>query len=274
MTFASEKLNFMEDIPDFLTRHDTVPASCEAFEAEPSTIEMKRPEETEMLSLEPEIRRDIPNCEVALVTGSPYEAAPNMNFKQGSNSYNARGNCGLVSISNTLRRANIVISENEVTGCAIQKRLCAYDKNGNPVKNGGTTLESRKQVFRELGVESEVVRPGQGGDLKDIADAIDSGRGVVISVNAGILWDKDDGSSTIMGRCPSNHCVSVTGIARDAATGKVVGVYIADSGRGIPGDACRYLTVEQFHEVYTDVYNSGANITKYPLTGGTHEAVK
>lgn len=225
-------------------------------------------EELEMQALEPEIRTDVPNCEVAFVTGGPHEAAPKMNFSQGNNKFNAKGNCGLVSISNTLNRGGIVISEDDVTGRAISKGLCRYHENGNPAGNGGTNLEDRKKMFHELGFDSEIGRPNGGrGDLEDIAHAIDSNHGVVISVSADLLWDTDTGTPMILGKYQSNHCVTVTGIARDASTGQISGVYIADSGRGIPEDACRYLSVEEFHEVYTDVFGSGANITKKPIMG-------
>ncbi len=219
----------------------------------------------EGVALEPEIRYDIPNCEVAMVTGDPFGNACKMDFEQGDNPYNASGNCGLVSISNMLRRAGMDVSEKDVTRCAIDSGLCDYNPMGSADNNGGTTIEMRCDILNKFGVASDICPSGNGGTLEDIADAIDSGRGVLISVNAGELWDCDDGSVPFWGRPVSNHCIMVTGIARNAATGEIAGVYIADSGRGIAGDACRYLTVEKFDEAYTNVYGSGANITRNPV---------
>ncbi len=219
----------------------------------------------EGVALEPEIRYDIPNCEVAMVTGEPFRNAPNMDFEQGDNPYNASGNCGLVSICNLLRRAGMNITEDEVTKCAIDSGLCDYNPLGTSSDNGGTTIEMRHDVLSKFGVASDIYPSGNGGSLESIADAIDSGRGVLISVNAGELWECDDGSTPFFGCLVSNHCVAVTGIARNAKTGEIAGVFIADSGRGIPGDACRYLSVEKFDTVYTDVYGSGANITRNPI---------
>ena len=220
------------------------------------------------ISLEPELRYDLPNCEEAWVTGGPYEDAAKMDYQQGDNPYHARGNCGLVSLSNTLRRAGIDVTEDDVTKYAIENNLCIFDADGDEGMNGGTTLEMRQEILKGFGFESDVYYSETGGSLEEIADAIDSGRGVLISVNAGVLWDVDDGTVPVNGKPPVNHCVAVTGIARDAETGEIRGVYIADSGRGDPGDACRYLTTEEFHEVYTDVYGSGANITREPLVEG------
>lgn len=220
------------------------------------------------LLLEPEIKYDVPNCKAALVTGNPFKTACFMNYKQGENPYNAKGNCGLVSISNMLRRGDISISENEITKAAIDGNYCTYSPIGDAKKNGGTSINSRQKLIKKLGIDNEIKFPGNGGDLQDIADAIDRGCGVIISINAGALWNSDDGSTLVRGKLQSNHCVTVTGVARDISSGKIVGIYIADSGRGIVEDACRYLTVEEFHEIYTDVYNSGANITKTPIIGG------
>lgn len=217
------------------------------------------------VALEPEIRHDIPGCEVAMVTGEPFRNAPNMDFEQGDNPYNASGNCGLVSICNLLRRAGMDVSEDQVTKCAIDSGLCDYNPLGIASDNGGTSIEMRRDLLNKFGVASDIYMSEKGGSLENIADAIDSGRGVLISVNAGELWDCDDGSTPFLGHPVSNHCVAVTGIARNADTGDIVGVFIADSGRGIPSDACRYLSVDKFDAAYTDVRGSGANITRNPI---------
>lgn len=215
--------------------------------------------------LEPEIRYDAPNCEAVLVTGNPYEAAKDMDFQQGDNPYLAMGNCGLVSISNALRRAGIDVSENAVTSLAIENDLCYYDVNGDPTRNGGTDARDWKSILALLDVDSDIYTPYQGGALEDIATAIDTGRSVIISVNADMLYGEDTGGFGFFGPV-ANHAVTVTGIARDAQTGEIAGVYIADSGRWEPGDVCRYLTVEEFHDSYTDVIYAYACITE-PIMG-------
>lgn len=219
----------------------------------------------EGVALEPEIRYDVPDCEAAMVTGDPFGNACKMDFKQGDNPLNASGNCGLVSISNLLRRAGFNSSEEDVTRYAIDSDLCEYNPNGDAGNNGGTTIEMRRDILNRYGIASDICTPHNGGSLQDIADAIDSGRGVLISVNAGELWECDDGSTPFWGKPVSNHCVAVTGIARNMATGEITGVYIADSGRGVAGDACRYITAEKFDEAYTNVCGSGANITRNPI---------
>lgn len=210
--------------------------------------------------LEPEVRYDVPNCNEALVTGHPFDTAELMVVQQGNNPFRATGNCGLVSICNTLRRAGMDVTETDVTQVAIENGLCYYDPNGPTGENGGTTPEMQKKVLAQFGVDSEVGLAIRNGTWKDIAEAIDSGKGVLINICADLLWDEDMGGIGFFGPMP-NHCVSVTGVARDAATGEIVGFYIADSGRGLQSDASRYLTMEEFHKVYTDVWNACAVIT-------------
>lgn len=240
-------------------------SSMEALENSSDVDLYENVESVQMSCMEPEVRMDVPNCEVALVTGNPFDAAPRMNYNQGHNPYNARGNCGLVSISNTLQRGGFCVGENEVTKLAIERGLCYYDPGSDGIKNGGTTAEQRKKLLETLGFSSDIKYPQDGGNLEDIADAIDSGKGVLIAGNAGILWDYDDGSTMINGKLVSNHCVTVTGVARDASTGKIAGIYIADSGQGLKEDQCRYLTVEEFDDFYTDVHGSSAVITREPI---------
>ena len=237
-----------ENFSDKTESTDILSAGCEAF------------------SLEPEVRYDVPGCREALVTGNPFQPRLDLCYRQGDNPYNASGNCGLMSIINTLRRSGIDVSEAEITKKAIDNGLCQYNPNGKPSDNGGTTAISRQGMLKLLHIDSDIRTPKAGGKLEDIADAVDCGKGVLISGNAGVLWNCDDGSTFINGRLVSNHCVAVTGVARDAYTGKIVGIYICDSGRGIPSDACRFLSVEEFHDFYTDVHGSCANITKKPIT--------
>ena len=219
------------------------------------------PEVGKPTALEPVPCHDVPNCKKAWVTGDPFGMSPRMNYDQGKTRLKAYGTCGLVSISNSLTRLGYDIPSDDIVSKAITTKRCQYRPLGDPNNNDGTSPESRDALLRDKGLKSENGRPrGKGCDLEDIADAIDSGCGVVLSLNAGALWNTDIGVPALDGRPRSNHCVAVTGVARDAATGQVVGIYIADSSRGRSSDACRYLDREKFNEVYTDVVNSGFNI--------------
>lgn len=238
----------------------------EAFEKTTPRELLSKP--MEALAMEPEFRRDVPGCPEALVTGSPFDNADKMDFNQGDNPFSASGNCGLVSIANTLSRGGFQVSENDVTGYAINSGQCVFDPNGPASENGGTDAVMRKNILAHFGVPSCIAGPRNGGNPEQLADAIDEGKGVLIGVNAGILWNDADYVDTFLGMPKANHCISVTGAVRDANTGELKGFYVADSGRGLPGDANRYLTLEEFNDAYTNVMGSEANITTKPILEG------
>lgn len=206
-------------------------------------------------ALEPETYMTNTN-EVVMVTGNPFGLKGEIDYNQGDNPYGAAGNCGLVSISNALRRMGYQVTEDDVTRMAISKGLCEYDPFNDMSDNGGTTRYMRHDLLTQLGVKTEIVYPDSGGSLEDIARHVDNGDGVVLSVNAGELWQCDDGTPYPM----SNHCVTVTGVVRSGADGDIIGVTIADSGRGNPDDACRFISRDEFDAAYTSAYNTSANI--------------
>lgn len=243
---------------------DPESAGLEQAALEPEALDLA----AEGIPLEPELRYDVPGCESAWVIGDPYGLADRIDYLQGDNPFRAEGNCGLMAVRNMMALAGREISEDQITEFAINNNLCIYDPYGPPEQNGGTYAMDRRNILSAMGIESDIFGPGFGGTLEDIADAIAGGRGVLITVNAGVLWDCDDGAAIVNGMPQANHCVAVTGVARDAATGEIKGVYIADSGRGLSGDACRFLTTEEFHEAYTNAYGSAANITRDPIMGG------
>lgn len=224
--------------------------------------------QTEALAVEPEIRTDVPDCSEAFVSGNPFDNAHKMDFKQGDNPFYASGNCGLVSIANTLSRGGLYVSEDEVTEYAIHAGQCTFNPNGPISENGGTDAIMRKNILEHFGMPSYIADPENGGSPEQIAKAIEEGKGVLIGVNAGILWNNANYVETYLGMPIANHCVSVTGVARDANSGELKGFYIADSGRGLPEDANRFLTIDEFNDVYTNIIQNHANITTKSILEG------
>lgn len=225
-------------------------------------------------ALEPEIRTDVPGCEVALISGDPFTRAEVVDYAQGDNSYHAEGNCGIVSVTNILRISGMDISEEETTAHAIENGECAYNpfylvsENGEYVydplhvttENGGTTMELQERILADYGIESSSYSSAEFG-LNEIAEVVENGHGVIAEINADILWDADLGSTGFY----ANHAITITGVARDAASGAVAGVYICDSGRGEPSDACRFVSAELFNDCYSNISNSGVVVTDAPL---------
>jgi hypothetical protein len=63
-------------------------------------------------------------------------------------------------------------------------------------------------------------------NLISLAGKIETGKGVIVGLNAGILWNDSSAYDNGM----ANHAVVVTGVARDPRDHHILGFYINDSG--------------------------------------------
>lgn len=231
----------------------------EAQEGIQQTAEMPAPEVIHNFS---------PEVPEAVVTGDPEDIAKKLDFSQGDNSFNALGDCGLVSCSNLLEMAGIDADENTVVQYALQNGLCDNpDPNGSlwsddGENRGGTNPDERVELLKHFGVDATE----QSGLSPDqVADAVESGKGVLISVNAGELWNDPQYVADEQGLVHINHEVTVTGVARDATTGDVEGFYICDSGRSEKSDAARFITVDDFNRCHSDMPGESTLITDQPI---------
>ena len=121
------------------------------------------------------------------------------------------------------------------------------------------------ELLQRFGMEARF----QEADIHNyevLANAIDDGRGVIVELDAGTLWEEPGYKQTVFGITVANHAVTLTGVARDAETGEIAGFYICDSGRMLKSDACRYVPIEKFSEAYNEnILNAGAVITNQPI---------
>jgi len=210
----------------------------------------------------PEIRDDVPGFEGrdVLVCGVPIETGEILNHEQGNNMYKAEGNCGLVSVSNTLVLCGHEgFSENLITTYAIENGECAYSQFMPPEDCGGTNPENIKSILDEFGVKAEIFKPNDAeGSIEAIAKSLEEGHVGVIGVNAGMLWDDifsvGDGSA--------NHAVTLTGTVRDEKTGKLLAITICDSGSNEP---CHVVPIEEMRECYEYAPNATVILSKEPI---------
>ena len=150
------------------------------------------------------------------------------------------GTCGLVSCANILRLAGLTdITEADIVDFAVQYKMC--EASLEPTSNGGTNFLQRQCILRCFGVESELARPS----ISAIAQFVADGRGVIISVDAGELWD-DPEYLTLL------HAVTVTSVKTDL-DGAILGFYICDSGRDLDEDTSRYIDLEHMERALSDL---------------------
>lgn len=171
-----------------------------------------------------------------MVYDSPLEMDEYLYKTQGSARKEYQGTCGLCSCANILRLAGVNVTEEEVIAYASTTRdetslsgmLCALG-HSKPGMNGGTSAKTRKQILEHFGIDSGTFLIAYDSDnsisqsnIDRIADAVSSGKGVILSVHADLLWkdEKYDGDYY--------HAVTVTSVKKDK-DGRTEGFYICDS---------------------------------------------
>lgn len=170
------------------------------------------------------------------------------NHLQGDNPYGYRGTCGLVSCQDILLQFGFDVSEADVVGYAIENGLC--DTAAKKLENrGGTTVTDQVQILNDFGVPAHYE---VGGSLDKLAGLIEQDRGVIVELNAGVLWN--DRSAYDQGF--PNHAVTITSVARDPSSGEIVGFFINDSGSG---ESARFVDAATMQDAWAE--RGGALVT-------------
>lgn len=193
--------------------------------------------------------------ERTLVYGYPkrYE----LDYMQGDAVQNFRGTCALTAIANLLTQADRPTTEGEVVKVAIDNKWAVTDPARPAHERGGSNFVQQQAILNRYGIRNELLA---GYNEQGVANLIRSGRGVILAVNAGVLWD--DPAHLAGGAV--NHVVTVTGAAYSETNGKLLGFYIADSGRQKVSDMTRYVSLDKFRKA-ANVASSYAIYTIEPL---------
>ena len=168
----------------------------------------------------------LPDGRETIVIGDP-EGDKAFTHQQGDNWLGYLGTCGLCSCENILRSFGLDVTETDMVVFAAQRGLCNTD-DPDPRNCGGATPFALADILTRHGIAADTLL---NGSLEDLAGNIEQGRGVIIGVNAGVLWN--DANSDSGG--PANHAITVTGVARDPMSGEIQGYFINDSGTGKAG---------------------------------------
>jgi hypothetical protein len=166
---------------------------------------------------------ELPDGEPSLMLGHARSYAA-LNHRQGENPEHFQCDCGLLSVQDVLRQFGADVTEADMVEHAIWRGECSVDPAA-PERSGGTTPSEDARILTEFGVPSQAE---SGLGLPELAALLEHGRGVIIGVNCGILWQAPDD----VGNGGVNHAVTVTGVALDPQTRNIQGFYINDSGTG------------------------------------------
>lgn len=164
-----------------------------------------------------------------LMYDSPIETGKKLYTTQGTAYKNIRGTCGLCSCANVLRLAGVNIGEKEMIDYAVSEGLCKFLPE-NYSGSGATSPQDRKFVLAHFGIRSTIepigLNKGRADDqtMERIGAYISEGRGVIVSVDAGIFYD----NARYLGE---GHAITVTSVEKNNHGG-VIGFYACDSNFG------------------------------------------
>ncbi len=168
-----------------------------------------------------------------------YPKANELDYTQGDAIPEYQGTCALTSIANLLTQAKLPTTEAEVVQLAIDKQWAETDPAVPSFQRGGSNYLQQQALLDSFGMSNRLLA---GYDEAAMANMVRSGRGVIVALNCGKLWDNpaylDDGGV--------NHVVTVTGVAYDEKDGNLRGFYIADSGRRRVSDMTRFVGIDDF----------------------------
>ena len=171
----------------------------------------------------------------ALIIGA-IRAATAFHHRQGENSADLRGDCGIVCCVDVLDQFGVNRSEADLVRHAL---ACGelHIEIGQPDASGWTYPGEQAAILGDYGVPAH---PDLAPSLEWLAGAVQLGHGIIIGVNAGVLWNNPGN----LGTGEANHAVTVTGIARDAGDNALLGFYVNDSGTGLSAQfvSCQLMT--------------------------------
>jgi len=167
-------------------------------------------------------QRDItPEGDAVLVFGNPRGDSQFVHL-QGDNSLGLRGTCGLCSVEGVLNQYGIHVTEDDVVRYAAEYGLCTL--TDNPLESGGSSPLDQARILTDFGVPAHAE---MNLSLDDLASHVESGQSVIIECNVGMMFDNAD---AVRNPYQYNHAIVVTGVAREAETGEILGLYVNDTG--------------------------------------------
>lgn len=169
------------------------------------------------------------------VYGQP--KANELDYAQGNAVANYQGTCALTAIANLVTQSGKKTSEADVINLAISKGWCNTNPTIDASERGSTSYVTQQKLLDNYGIPNSFL---SGYNEQAMANLIQSGRSVLLAVNAGKLWNGAPTTNYDFGVV--DHVVTVTGVVRNATTNALMGFYIADSGRGKVEDMARYVS--------------------------------
>ena len=150
--------------------------------------------------------------------------------------------CALTSIANLLTQTGRPTTESQVVSLAISNNWTVNNPSLPSYILGGASVNDQRNILNSYGIRNDVV---VGYNESGLANLLRGGRGVILAVNAGVLW----ADSAYKGSGAVNHAVTLTGAVYTEADGALAGFYLTDSGRGKVSDMTRFVDIATFRQM-------------------------
>jgi|HubBroStandDraft_3_1064219.scaffolds.fasta_scaffold90466_3 hypothetical protein len=196
--------------------------------------------------LPPDVSFDVPHHRDVLPDGretvviGDVETLSDYCHPQGDNPFGFRQTCGLCSCEGILRQFGIEVTETDIVAHAIERGLCTLEDD--PRMSGRTTVLDQVRILSDFGIPASYET---SGSLEDLASQLAQGRGVILALDCGVLWDNADFYNG-----QANHAVTAIGVARHPETGEIQGFYVNDTGTGEPG---KFVDADTMKEAWQDM---------------------
>jgi hypothetical protein len=191
------------------------------------------------VSLEPPHDGWLPGGDAVLIYGDVDGWAEYIHA-QGDNPRGLTETSGLVAAEQVLRRCGIEVTEADLLQLAAGRGLC-------DLASGSVSPLDLAVLLEECGARAHF-RVAETVD--DLALRVQLGQGVIVLVNAGVLW----GEADHWGDGGANHAVVVTGVARDPETKELLGFFINDSGSN---EAGKFIDLQTMQAAWQDAPAGG-----------------
>lgn len=170
--------------------------------------------------------------------------------RQGNNSFGMQNDCGIACVTQIIILSGKKVSENDVVRVAIGEGLCNLMSNSMR-NNGATSVYNRAALLKRFNIDSIIKQV----DYRQLASYIEKGFGVIVSVDSGILWNRESDLGI-------GHAIVLYGTVHRASDGVLIGFVACDTGSG---NMQKFLTCEDFLRM-TNI-DRGANITLRAIRG-------
>lgn len=170
--------------------------------------------------------------------------------RQGNNNFGMQNNCGIACVAQILILSGEKVSENDVVRVAVSEGLCNL-MSRSMRDNGATSVYNRAALLKKFNIDSKIEQL----DYKQLAFYIERGFGIIVSVDSGVLWNRESDLGI-------GHAIVLYGTIHKASNGALLGFVACDTGSG---NMKRFLTCEEYLRMSN--IERGVNVTLRAIRG-------